>query len=114
MICSVIVASYSLAIFHPRYFGRDRNVVPRAARKVRVMQHSSILTRFALWRRRSHTRRQLRDLPPHLLADIGIDNAARDDECRRWPWQGRAGDAPKENGRRLRAPVGEFAVSDRS
>jgi len=78
------------------------------------MTRTSILTRLALWHRRYRTRRQLCDLPDHLLRDIGIDDAARDDECRQWPWQGVAADAPKENGRCLRAPVGEFAVSDRS
>lgn len=79
------------------------------------MTRSSILTRLVLWRRRCRTRRQLRDLPSHLLADIGLDAAARANECRQWPWQGVADidDAPKENGRRLRAPVCEFAVSEK-
>ncbi|HWK98238.1 MAG TPA: DUF1127 domain-containing protein [Pseudolabrys sp.] len=78
------------------------------------MTRSPILTTIVFWYHRCRTRRQLRELPPHLLADIGLDNAARDHECHQWPWQGAAVDTPKENGRRLRAPVGEFAVSDRS
>lgn len=83
---------------------------------VGVMTQPSILTCIRLWRRRLCTRRQLRELPDYLLRDIGIDDAARDDECARWFWQGvpGIGDAPKENGRCLRAPVRKFAVSDRS
>lgn len=78
------------------------------------MTRPSILTRFCLWRRRYRTRRHLRDLPDYLLRDIGLDDAARARECARWFWQGVAdiGNAPKENGRCLRAPVCESAVSD--
>lgn len=40
-----------------------------------------------LWRQRYATRRDLRDLPPHMLLDIGIDapHAAR--EARKPFWQ---------------------------
>ncbi len=72
------------------------------------MTRPSILTRICLWRRRYRTRRHLRDLPDHLLRDIGIDDATRDDKCARWFWQGAAPGidyALKDNGRRLRAPV---------
>lgn len=71
------------------------------------MTRPSILTRLTLWHRRYRTRRHLRDLPDHLLRDIGIDDAARARECAQWPWQGVAGldEASNENGRCLRAPV---------
>ena len=108
-----VVGPCILATLRARYFGRDRNVPPRGARMVAVMTRPSILTTLVLWYHRCRTRRHLRDLPPHLLRDVGLDDAAREHECRQWPWQGRADDSPKENGRRLRAPVGEFAVSDK-
>ncbi|WP_137042770.1 DUF1127 domain-containing protein [Pseudolabrys sp. FHR47] len=72
------------------------------------MTRPSILTRFCFWHRRYRTRRHLRDLPDYLLRDIGIDDAARDDECGQWFWQGVVpdiDDASTENGRHLRAPV---------
>jgi uncharacterized protein YjiS (DUF1127 family) len=63
----------------------------------------SILRWLRLCIRRYRTRRELRDLPPGLLRDIGIDDAARTRECARWLWQGvAAGDddeAPKQNAR---------------
>jgi len=79
------------------------------------MARPSILTRLKLWRRRARTRRHLLDLPPHLLRDIGLDDAARTRECARWFWQGvaDAGDAQKENGRCSRAPVQSIAAMDR-
>lgn len=82
---------------------------------VGAMTRSSILTRLVLWHWRYRTRRHLRDLPDHLLRDIGLDATARNDECRQWPWQGVAdrGDTPKENGRCLRAPVCKLVVSDK-
>ncbi|WP_245416852.1 DUF1127 domain-containing protein [Undibacter mobilis] len=52
------------------------------------MTRPSILTRLKLWNRRTRTRGHLRDLPDHLLRDIGIDDAARARECARWFWQG--------------------------
>lgn len=80
------------------------------------MTQLSILTRLKLWHRRYRTRRHLRDLPDYLLRDIGIDDAKRVRECARWFWQGAPGidDAPKENGRRLRAPVCNLAMNDRA
>lgn len=33
------------------------------------------LARLNLWRERARQRRQLLDLPPHLLRDVGIDRA---------------------------------------
>jgi uncharacterized protein YjiS (DUF1127 family) len=74
---------------------------------------TALLTRFSLWRRRAVTRRHLRDLPPHLLDDIGLDAAAREEECAKWPFEG-DGAPPKENGRCLRAPVSNFAALDRA
>jgi len=77
----------------------------------------ALLARLSFWRRRARTRRQLRDLPLHLIADIGLDAGMRDEECAKWPWQGiapRGGNGcTTENGRRLRAPVRRFAMSDR-
>lgn len=96
----------------------------------------TLLARLAFWHRRASTRRRLRDLPPHLLNDIGLDAAARDDECSKWAWQGKPwqgktwqgktwqgkpwqGSAwrgeeagAKENGRCLRAPVQNATAID--
>jgi len=82
---------------------------------VGVMARPSILMRLKLWHRRAQTRRHLADLPPHLLRDTGIDDAARGRECGRWFWQGAAdtGAAQQENGRCLRAPVQTMAVLDK-
>lgn len=41
-----------------------------------------------LWVRRWRTRRRLRDLSPHLLADVGLTEADRRQECAKWFWQG--------------------------
>lgn len=75
-----------------------------------------LLARLSFWSGRARTRRQLRDLPPHLLDDIGVNAAVRDVECAKLPWQGIGlndeGDA-KENGRCLRTPVRSLAVDDR-
>ncbi len=76
------------------------------------MTRHSILTLLKLWYRRARTRRQLRDMPSYLLDDIGLDSAAREEECAKWPFEG-DGVRAKENGRRLRAPVRNLAKSDR-
>lgn len=40
-----------------------------------------------LWRRRAHTRRQLRRLDARQLADVGLDEGRRRDEGVKWFWQ---------------------------
>ncbi|MBS0536189.1 MAG: DUF1127 domain-containing protein [Proteobacteria bacterium] len=63
----------------------------------------SSLRWLRLYIRRYRTRRELRDLSPELLCDLGIDDAARTRECARWLWQGIAArdddEAPKQNAR---------------
>jgi uncharacterized protein YjiS (DUF1127 family) len=41
----------------------------------------------AIWRRRMSTRAALRELEPHLLADIGKTQEERSAECAKWFWQ---------------------------
>lgn len=43
-----------------------------------------------IWLCRARTRRQLRELDAHALADVGLDATARDAECARWGWEGRS------------------------
>lgn len=40
----------------------------------------------ALWRQRRRTRAALRDLPEHMLRDIGLTRSAADAEARRPFW----------------------------
>ncbi len=40
-------------------------------------------SRFAIWRRNRRTRRQLADLPPWLLKDVGITRRQAREEARR-------------------------------
>ena len=49
---------------------------------------SALALYFTLWRRRARTRRQLRALPDHLLADIGLSAAQRRRESARPFWRG--------------------------
>lgn len=42
----------------------------------------------ATWCRRAATRRALRCLDAHALADIGLTEAERRRECAKWFWQG--------------------------
>ncbi|MBS0246055.1 MAG: DUF1127 domain-containing protein [Proteobacteria bacterium] len=76
------------------------------------MKLRSILTTLRLWHRRYRTRRQMLDLSPHLLHDIGIDDAARTRECVKWLWQGipddEAGAAANKNARGIAARVPQF------
>lgn len=41
-----------------------------------------------VWSRRHTGRRDLRGLAPHLLEDVGLTAEDRDDECRKWFWEG--------------------------
>lgn len=41
----------------------------------------------ALWRFRARTRAHLRDLPPHMLRDIGVDQGMADAEARKPFWR---------------------------
>ena len=81
---------------------------------LRGMKPLSILQWLTICLRRARTRRQLRDLPPHLLRDIGIDDAARNRECARWLWQGLttddADDAPNKNARGSPARVARLQM----
>jgi uncharacterized protein YjiS (DUF1127 family) len=77
---------------------------------LRAMKALSIFQWLTLCLRRARTRRQLRDLPAHLLDDIGIDGAAREDECGRWPWRGAAPDASNKNARGSPARVARFQM----
>ncbi|WP_051630609.1 DUF1127 domain-containing protein [Afifella pfennigii] len=43
---------------------------------------------LGLWMRRARTRRALKDLSPHLLADIGITEEERRQETGKRFWQG--------------------------
>ncbi|MFA6265949.1 MAG: DUF1127 domain-containing protein [Pseudolabrys sp.] len=73
----------------------------------------ALFARLLLWHRRARTRRHLRDLDSHLLRDVGLDAATRDDETAKWPWQGDPA-AAKENGRCLRAPAHSTALVERA
>ncbi|MDI1347246.1 MAG: DUF1127 domain-containing protein [Pseudolabrys sp.] len=42
---------------------------------------------FVLWGRRAWTRRHLRALEPHRLADIGLSEEERRCEGAKWFWQ---------------------------
>ena len=42
---------------------------------------------LAVWLRRARTRRHLRVLEAHRLADIGVTEKQRRDECAKWFWQ---------------------------
>jgi len=42
---------------------------------------------FTIWFRRARTRRQLRALEAHRLADIGLSEAQRRREGVKWFWQ---------------------------
>lgn len=50
-----------------------------------LVQRAEALT--ALWRFRARTRDQLRNLPPHLLKDIGVHPGAADAEARKPFWR---------------------------
>jgi uncharacterized protein YjiS (DUF1127 family) len=45
------------------------------------------LTNARVWSRRSNTRRHLRELDAHRLADIGLTGPERRRECAKWFWQ---------------------------
>ncbi|MCW5693519.1 MAG: DUF1127 domain-containing protein [Pseudolabrys sp.] len=81
---------------------------------LRGMKPFPILNWLSLCLRRARTRRQLGDLPPHLLRDIGIDEAAQARECARWLWQGVAAndarDAANKNARELPARVARLQM----
>ncbi|MDG3085905.1 DUF1127 domain-containing protein [Vibrio hannami] len=47
--------------------------------------NKNILALFKKWHQNSVTRRQLKDLPEHLLEDIGIDKRAAKEEANK-PW----------------------------
>ncbi|WP_026380510.1 DUF1127 domain-containing protein [Afifella pfennigii] len=42
---------------------------------------------LCLWLQRARQRRQLAELPPWRLADIGISEAERRRECAKWFWE---------------------------
>jgi uncharacterized protein YjiS (DUF1127 family) len=48
---------------------------------------STILATLIVWHQHHRTRRQLRNLDPRGLLDVGIDAAARDREVAKWCWQ---------------------------
>lgn len=43
---------------------------------------------FVKWDQRSRTRRELKYLNDHMLADIGVSHAQAQKESKRWFWQG--------------------------
>ncbi|WP_107852412.1 DUF1127 domain-containing protein [Oceanimonas marisflavi] len=50
--------------------------------------HSAgLLATLGLWLRRSRTRRELAELPPHLLKDIGLNESDRYQEISKPFWQ---------------------------
>jgi uncharacterized protein YjiS (DUF1127 family) len=49
---------------------------------------SALVLYLILWRRRARTRRQLRALPDHLLADVGLSATERRRESARPFWRG--------------------------
>jgi uncharacterized protein YjiS (DUF1127 family) len=58
----------------PKHFGAAR-------------RHGAAMTTFMLWLRRSITRRHLRRLEDHRLADVGLSEKDRRRECGKWFWQ---------------------------
>jgi uncharacterized protein YjiS (DUF1127 family) len=46
-----------------------------------------MIGQILLWLRRIATRRHLRELDAHQLADIGCSEAERRRECAKWFWQ---------------------------
>jgi uncharacterized protein YjiS (DUF1127 family) len=50
--------------------------------------HKKIYTEIKIWHRNAVTRKQLRDLPEHLLADIGVDSTTAMKEANRSPFKG--------------------------
>jgi uncharacterized protein YjiS (DUF1127 family) len=61
---------------------RHRIAVPRW---LRIMPMARAIV--AIWHRRVSTRATLRELEPHLLADIGKTKKERSAECAKWFWQ---------------------------
>jgi uncharacterized protein YjiS (DUF1127 family) len=57
---------------------------PRMMTSARVAAYVALL---ATWWRRAATRRILREIEPHRLADIGITEAERSRKCAMWFWQ---------------------------
>jgi uncharacterized protein YjiS (DUF1127 family) len=100
---SIVDPALTVAVLCRQRFGPGRNIEGRLTRKLRAMTLLSALRWLKLCARRARTRRQLRDLPAHLLRDIGIDDAARARESARWLWQGvvaeEVDEAPNENAR---------------
>jgi uncharacterized protein YjiS (DUF1127 family) len=58
---------------------RHRTTVPRWRRFLQAARAT-----VAIWRRRRSTRAALRELEPHLLADIGKNEKEWRHECAKW------------------------------
>ncbi|WP_207905754.1 DUF1127 domain-containing protein [Aestuariirhabdus litorea] len=47
----------------------------------------ALVARVRLWRQRAQTRRYLREMPSHLLKDVGIDESQRQREVDKPFWR---------------------------
>ncbi|MDO9412126.1 MAG: DUF1127 domain-containing protein [Pseudolabrys sp.] len=52
-----------------------------------IAEGTPISPPLTLWLRRITTRRQLRALEAHRLADVGLTERQRRDECAKWFWE---------------------------
>ncbi|MBZ8135477.1 DUF1127 domain-containing protein [Afifella sp. IM 167] len=73
-------------ILDPAARGADRRAARGAVR--RASRRRSLAGLLSLWLRRARTRRQLRELAPERLADIGIGEAERRREAKKPFWEG--------------------------
>ncbi|MDO8876623.1 MAG: DUF1127 domain-containing protein [Pseudolabrys sp.] len=58
-----------------------------AAMTIKDMTIKDVTVIVTVWLRRARTRRHLRALEAHRLADIGSSEEARRRECAKWFWQ---------------------------
>jgi uncharacterized protein YjiS (DUF1127 family) len=61
--------------------------LPRIAFQERQSLTQMWTATSAIWLRRMQTRRQLRELEKYRLADVGLTETQRCDECAKWFWQ---------------------------
>jgi uncharacterized protein YjiS (DUF1127 family) len=59
----------------------------RKGQQCTAMTMTEIATILLAWSQRARTRSHLRGLEAHRLADIGLSEEDRRDECAKWFWQ---------------------------
>jgi uncharacterized protein YjiS (DUF1127 family) len=74
-----------MALRRPSPATLDARLDAAAAAVVRVLWAADAV--LGAWRHRHQTRRDLRDLPPHLLRDIGLTAADAEAEARKPFWR---------------------------